>query len=159
MGEDVDLAVPIVLSLGLGALRVAAVRGGRIVLAEHEAASIRAVGGHTLLKHVAQTDAQLAARLSAQKSIAAASTFTSLKEAEDAVSAVMRTQRSAIAAWARTAGPKATQPFSMAMPRGVGRVLTRGVASPVAGKAVRVVLRKEAFNGKLYYVLTAYPAP
>ena len=56
-----------VLSRGLGALRVAAVRGDRIVLAEHEAASLRALGGHTLLKHVAQTDAQLAANFVAQK--------------------------------------------------------------------------------------------
>ncbi len=156
IGEDVDLAVPIVLSLGLGALRVAAVRGGRIVLAEHEAASLRAVGGHTLLKHVAQTDAQLAARLAARKGIAAASTFTSLKEAEDAVSAVMRTQRSAIVAWAKTPG-SLKEEFTLVTPKGVGRVLLRGASAPVPGRAVLVVLKKQAFNGKLYYILTAFP--
>ncbi len=160
IGEGVDLAVPIALSLGLGALRVAAVRGGRVVLAEHEAVTLRGVGGHTILKHVAQTDAQLAARLAAQARIPAASTFVSLVEAETAVSAVMRTQRAAIAAWARTAPAGARQAFTMAAPgAGVGRVLSRGAASPVAGRVIRMVLKKEAYNGKLYYILTAFPEP
>lgn len=157
IGEGVDLAVPIVLTLGVGAARLAAVRGGRVILAEHEAAAGARVGGHTLLKHVAQTDAQLAARLGAQRGIRAASTFASVAEAETAVSAVMRTQRAAITAWARTAAVGDRQAFVMAVARPVGRVFARGASSSVAGRAVRVVLKKEAFNGKLYYILTAFP--
>lgn len=40
---------------------------------------------------------------------------------------------------------------------GAGRVLIRGATSSVAGHTVRVVLKKEAFNGKLYHILTAFP--
>ena len=160
IGDGIDIAVPIALTLGVGAMRVAAIRGGRIVLAEHEAATLRGVGGHTIARHVAKTDAELAARLAAQRGIPAASTFVSVAEAETAVSTVLRSQRAAVAAWARTAAPGARQAFTMAAPgRGVGRVLARGAASPTIGATIRVVLKKEVFNGKLYYILTAFPEP
>lgn len=160
VGEGVDMAVPIALTLGLGAARLAAVRGGRIILAEHEAAVLRGVGGHTIARHVAQTDAQLAARLATSTRLSAVSTFGSLAEAETAISAVMRAQKGAITAWARTATVGSRQAFVAAAPRaGVGRVLVRGATSPVAGRTIRVVLKKEAFNGKLYYILTAFPEP
>ena len=159
IGEGVDMAVPIALSLGLGAARLAAVRGGRIVLAEHEAAAGSRLGGHTILKHIGQTDAQLAARLATSRA-PAISTFTTLAEAETAISMVLRTQRAAITAWARTAAVGRSQPFVAAASRGgVGRVLARDAASPVVGRSVRVVLKKEAFNGKLVYILTAFPIP
>ncbi len=80
-----------------------------------------------------------------------------MAEAETAVSGVMRAQRAAIANWARTAAVGDRQAFVMAVARPVGRVLARGAASPVAGRMVRVVLKKEAFNGKLNYILTAFP--
>ena len=161
IGEGVDAAVPIVLTLGAAAARLAAVRGGRIVLAEHEAATLRGVGGHTLAKHIAKTDAELAARLAAGQA-PAVSTFLSVAEAEQVISANMRANRAAIIAWAKTAGTagvRSTQEFDFAVARGIGKVLVRGATSPTVGRAVRVVLKKEAFNGKLYYILTAYPLP
>ncbi len=159
IGEDVDLAVPVALTLGLGALRVASVRSGRIVLAEHEATALRGAGGHTIARHVGQTDAQLAERLASTK-LKAVSTFVSLKEAEQAISVVVRTSRRPIATWARIAKVGDTLPIDLvAGGQGVGRVLIRGAATPVVGRSVRVVLRKQAFKGKLYYVLTAFPTP
>jgi hypothetical protein len=157
IGDDVDLAVPLVLSIGLGAVRVAAVRGGRVVLAEHEAATLRGVGGHTMARHVAQTDADLTRRLSATR-LGAVSTFTSLEEAEASIRDVLRVNRRAIIRWAKTAPPNNTEAFrAVAGSRGVGRVLVRGSANTVAGRGVKVVLKKEAYNGKLYYILTAHP--
>src|SRR3990172_7734572 len=82
IGTGVDIAVPLVLTFGLGAARIAAIRGGRIVLAEHEAAQGTRVGGHTLLKHVGRTEAELRARLLVRTNVPVASTFTSLEVAE-----------------------------------------------------------------------------
>lgn len=157
IGEGVDMTVPIALSFGLGAVRLIGVRGGRIVLAEHEALVGSRVGGHTILKHVGQTDAQLVARLATSRA-PAISTFNTIAEAETAVTSVMRVQRAQILAWARTTTLTPRQPFvGPAVAGGVGRVLVRGASSPVVGRAVRVVLKKEAFNGKLVYILTAFP--
>lgn len=161
IGEGVDAAVPIVLTLGVAATRLAAVRGGRIVLAEHEAATLKGVGGHTLAKHIAKTDAELAARL-ASGNAPAVSTFLSVAEAEQVISQAMRTNRAAIIAWAKTAGTagiSSTKEIDLAVARGVGKVLIRGAASPTPGSIVRVVLLKQPYNGKLYYILTAYPLP
>lgn len=49
------MAVPIALSLGLGAARVAAIRIGRIKLIEHESVTGLKPGGHTILKHVGKS--------------------------------------------------------------------------------------------------------
>ncbi len=157
IGEGIDVAVPVALSLGLAAARIVAVRSGRVVLAQHEAATLRGVGGHTIARHVGLTDAQLAARLASSR-IRAASTFVTLAEAEAAVSTVMRVNRVAIANWARSAAVGVKTPFAAAAPQGgVGRVLLRGATTSVPGRTITMVLKKEAFRGKLYYVLTAYP--
>jgi hypothetical protein len=82
IGAKVDMAVPIVVSIGLGAVRIAAVRFGRISLAEHEAAAGSRVGGHTIAKHVAKTEAELRARLAAEARRSVVSSFASLEVAE-----------------------------------------------------------------------------
>lgn len=134
-------------------------RGGRIVLAEHEAQTLRGVGGHTLARHIAKTDADLAARLASSR-ITAASTSSSIAEAERVISTTMFANRAAIIAWARSATPGAKQAFRLAAPRGgVGRVLIRGATTSTPGTVVNVVLKKEAYNGKLYYILTSFPEP
>jgi hypothetical protein len=159
IGENLDVAVPVALTLGLGAARLAAVRGGRIVLAEHEAAVGSKLGGHAILRHVGKTDAELANRL-AITTLKRVSTFASLQEAERAVTAVFRANRRQIVDWARTAQPFRTKEFTAAAPRGgVGRVLMRGSTATIVGKTVRVVFKKEVYRGKLYYVLTAFPEP
>ena len=57
-GIVLDVAVPLVVAGVVGAARVMSIRSGRIALAEHEA-----MGGHTILKHVGKTEAELRARL------------------------------------------------------------------------------------------------
>lgn len=50
IARGVDIVVPIALSGGLAAARIAAIRGGRVALIEHEAATGSRLGGHTILK-------------------------------------------------------------------------------------------------------------
>jgi hypothetical protein len=58
IGLAIDIAVPFALSAAMLAIRVAAVRTGRINLALHEAPAGSTVGGHTVLKHIGQTELQ-----------------------------------------------------------------------------------------------------
>ncbi len=80
-GVGLDVVVPISASIVLGAERVLAVRAGRISLAAEEAA-----GGHTILKHINQSEAALRARLVAEPKIPAAASWTSVSVAEDVIS-------------------------------------------------------------------------
>lgn len=157
IGEGVDMAIPIALSFGLGAVRVVGVRSGRIVLAEHEALAGSRIGGHTILKHIGQTDAQLAARLASRRYYKSISTFNTMAEAERAVSGVMRAHKATILAWTRLAYVGDTQQFTAAVSSGIGRVLVRGAAASTAGTAVRIVIKKETHGKLLWYVLTAFP--
>jgi len=153
IGDGVDLAVPLVVATGLAAARIATVRVGKISLAAHEAQ-----GGHTIAKHVARTEAQLRARLAAEPRIPAASTFKSLAQAEEAVSSCLKANKIQIANWASTTAPNARElrlVWSASNPIGHGVVRVTGKLTPMS--KVRVILRKKAINGKLYYILTAFP--
>lgn len=67
VGLTFDVAVPVALSLGAGAARIAAIRTGRIKLIQHESVTGHTPGGHAILKHIGKTQHELAARLKAQK--------------------------------------------------------------------------------------------
>lgn len=159
IGTGVDIAVPIVVTLGVGAARIAAVRYGRISLAEHEAAAGSRLGGHTILKHIGKTEPELRARLLAQRGIPAASTFKSLEVAERTLYEAMRANRAAIEAWARTAAPGAKQAFFYTAKESVGQGVVRATNTLVQMNKVRFVLKMEQYNGKLFYILTAFPEP
>lgn len=158
IGTGVDIAVPLVVTLGLGAARIAAVRGGRVILAEHEAAQGTRLGGHTILKHVGKTEAELRARLLAQTNMPVASTFTSLEVGEKTLYQGIRANAAAIEQWARFAAPGAKQPFFYTSRGGpVGFGVVRATNQLVQLSKVRFVLKMEQYNGKLYYILTAFP--
>jgi hypothetical protein len=157
IGLAVDIAVPLAMSAWLGAARLAAVRGGRIQLVEHEVQPGGRLGGHTIAKHVGRTEAQLRARLAAER-IPAASTFTNLRTAEDAISKVLRLESAAIKAWAHAPNPsklELTRDLGKAV--GMGVVRTTGQLSKMT--KVLIVLKYQAYNGKPYYILTAFPIP
>ncbi len=101
IGMWVDIAVPVVVSLGVGAARIVAVRSGRIILAEHEALAGSRVGGHTIFKHIGRTEPELRARLLAERGIPAASTFKSLAVAERVLFRAVQSNKAAITAWAK----------------------------------------------------------
>lgn len=157
VGTAVDIAVPLAVSAAVGAVRLASIRSGRISLAEHEAAAGSRLGGHTIAKHVGKTDAELRARLAAETRRQLVSTFDSLPAAERAIYRALRANKSAIEAWARNARPRETREFFFQANEVIGTVLVRATNHVHRARKVRVVLKLQEYNGKLYYVLTAFP--
>lgn len=153
IGLGADIAIPLIAG-GVGALRVIAVRRGAISLAAEEAA-----GGHTILKHVGRTEAQLRSRLAAEPKIPAASTFRTLADAEKHVGAAIKAHRAQIEAWAKTAanGNKLSfrHPFNVTIGEGV----VRSTGQLQQMSKVLVVLRRVQQNNRIYFVLTAFPVP
>ena len=154
IGLSLDIAVPFGLSGMLGAVRATSIRMGRIDLAMHEAKPGSRVGGHTLLKHVGKSEAELRARLVAEPGRARVSSFTNQRVAEQAISEVMRANAAQIANWARIGGR--LPPLTRQMGQPIGVVLARGAQKAVPGKTVVVLLRRQTYNGMPYYILTAY---
>lgn len=159
VGAGADIAVPLAVSLGFGAARIASIRAGRFKLIDHEAQAGSRVGGHTIFKHVGKTEAELRARLEAQRDIKAASTFRSLDVAERVTYQALRANRVAIEEWAKTAAIGRTAPFTFTAVEEIGEGVVRATGLLVKMKRVRVVLKMQAFKGKLYYVLTSFPVP
>jgi len=159
IGTGVDIAVPLIVSLGVGAARLAAVRVGRISLIEHEAVAGSRLGGHTMLKHIGKTEAEMRGRLFAQPRITAVSTFKTLEVAERTLYEAMKANRAAIEAWARAASPGATEAFYYMAASPVGQGVVRATNTMVQMNKVKFVLKMQQYNGKLYYILTAFPIP
>ena len=160
IGSTVDIAVPMFVGAWFAAVRVASVRAGAISLLQHEALTGSRAGGHTIFKHIGKTEAQLAARLAAERSLNVASSFTSLALAERVISAALRADRARVLHWARGAA-RAQAPLAVVHRAGtnVGVCLVRGTARAIPTQKLRVVLLLQAYNGMPYYVLTAYPIP
>jgi hypothetical protein len=135
---------------------VAAVRGGRIHLVQHEALPGSTLGGHTIAKHVGRTEQQLRARLAAEPQRKIVSTFTDLKTAEECISKVMRVNAPRIKAWAQSG----TNAKPLQLVEDVGRIAGFGVVrlsgQVVHLRKVQLVLKFQTYNGMPYYVLTAY---
>lgn len=115
-----------------------------------------AAGGHIVSRHVAQTGAQLATRLTNEPKISAASTFNTLAEAQKAVQAALTARATELGNWV-AAG--AHRDLVLQTVFNGGTVLQRVPAGqtpvPMVGTGVTVVLRG-AGNGT-YFLLTGYP--
>ncbi|CAN5278392.1 hypothetical protein BH11PSE9_BH11PSE9_33390 [soil metagenome] len=153
IGMGVDIGVPLLLGL-FGAVRIIAIRKGAISLAAEEAA-----GGHTILKHVGQTEAQLRARLAAETWVPTASTFHTLQDAQSVVGQALRANRATITAWAQSAQVGGRTRVVFDAGRVVGSGVTRSSNALVRMTRVRVVLKKVATPDRVYFVLTAFPIP
>lgn len=154
IGAIVDTAVPLLVAAGIGAARLLAVRVGVIDLAAEEAA-----GGHTIARHVARTEAELADRLVSQPRITAASSFRSLEEAETFTSRAIQQDIVGVRNWARGAPVGARYVIVKDMNEAVGYSLSRGSQAVQNVTRLRVVLEKVAIKDRLYFVLTSYPQP
>lgn len=158
MARNIGLSVDIGVSFGIAgmlkAVRVASVTAGRINLMHHEATVAGGLGGHTLLKHVGKTDAELRARLVRERSLPYASTFSDLRTAEVAISDVLRTERSRIKIWLSSGKSQLTLNGRSARP--IGRVLARSTGKIEIARGVTVVLIQKQYNGMPFYVLTAF---
>lgn len=122
-------------------------------LQAHESA-----GGHTILRHVGKTDAELAARLVKDTKISASSSFPDMATAERAVADVIKANQADIATW--LAGTKLRMPPIKAdVGYTVGRSLARGATTPVDVKSVLVILERDVTMPQGYKIITAYPKP
>lgn len=153
IGLTVDIGIPLLLGV-VGAARALAIRRGAIRLAAEEAA-----GGHTIARHVGRTEAQLRARLAAEPRILAATTFQTLSNAEKFVAEGLRANQAAITAWSKTAALGETKAFTHLAGKVVGFGVVRGASGAQQMTRLAVVIRKIQTNGKIYFVLTAYPKP
>ena len=160
IGMTVDIAVPFAVAGWVGAVRVAAIRAGRISLVQHEALAGSRLGGHTILKHVGKTEAELRARLMAERRIDAASSFTTLGHAERAISNGLRANKNLIQAWASSAG-MGNRTANLRLIHDVGSVI--GQTVPRLSNRLQqtsrivIVLKLETYNKMPYYILTAFP--
>lgn len=112
-------------------------------------------GGHTLSRHVARTDAELAERLERERNISAASTWTDRQTAEDTIGEALRAERGRVENWLRRGYPRANLALRYSAGRPIGRSLRRGESTPVTCTDAVIVLRAD--GAERFYVLTAYP--
>ena len=112
-------------------------------------------GGHTLSRHVARTDVELAERLEHERNISAASTWTDRETAEEAVAEALRAERERVKSWMRRGYPRANVALHYSAGRPIGRSLRRGESASVPCTDAVIVLRADGPDS--FYVLTAYP--
>jgi hypothetical protein len=106
---------------------------------------------------VAQTDAQLFARVSSQPTIRGASSFTNRTVAEFAIAEAIDVQFASIARWFKGKRNKLVLEESLAT--AVGRVLPRGATEFLNVSRVRVYLKRDSFFVTGYRIQTGYPIP
>jgi len=105
-----------------------------------------AMGGHTILKHVGLTDAELIARGKKQ-----ASTFKDLETAETLTRVNLRLNRAKIRAWLK--GDEFDLPVVSRAPANAGRIYVKATGEFIKPRRVRTVLFR---RGNGYYVHTSY---
>ncbi|HEU5268975.1 MAG TPA: RNase A-like domain-containing protein [Jatrophihabitans sp.] len=111
--------------------------------------------GHTILKHLGKTRAELVDRFRTEPELEWSSSFHDRQVAEAAIAAGLDNNRQAIRAWLRQ--PMQVLRFEIDIGTEVGRSIARD-GTMVGTSKLRVVLRKEdTMLG--YYIKTAYPTP
>lgn len=155
VGLAADLAVPLGFAAAVGAARVIAIRAGRIRLALHESATGRKPGGHTIRDHVGKNREQLLTRLLSNKSRMGAGSFTNIDVAERAITAALSANAANIRGWSHYSELKLTIDYVAGYK--VGSYIKRGSTELVSTSKLRLVLEYKPYNGKPYYLLTAFP--
>ncbi|WP_371419647.1 RNase A-like domain-containing protein [Pantoea sp. CCBC3-3-1] len=124
---------------------------------EHESATSFKPGGHTLSTHIGKSDSELLARFGTNKRLQLSTTFIDVRIAEDAISKALFANRSTIKTV--LAGGKHGARLTLRHPVGkiVGYGFKRGSDRRIVMTNVRVVIEFQKYNGKLYYILTAFP--
>lgn len=159
VGLTVDIAIPMAFALAAGAERVIAVRAGRFKIAEHESLSGRAPGGHTIERHIGKSPDELRERLVREPRLEESSSFKSLSDAESVISRVLADNKNQITMWVKNVPPgmRARMRLSRRFAHPTGIMVRRANQETVACYSVRVVIDFSTFNGKPYFILTAFP--
>lgn len=159
IGMSVDIAVPAAFGFSIGALRCKAVRSGQFKLAEHEAVAgaKKLGGGHTIAKHVGKSDEEMLVRLGSSLDAKQVSSFVTLEQAEKFISAGLKTNKLKIMYWFRIKKDEQILELSYRAATIVGYGFRKGISGKLSTSIVRIVLRRKFYNGKPYFILTAYP--
>jgi len=112
-------------------------------------------GGHTLSRHVGRGDDELRSRLSAERGISAASTFTNRETAERVVASALVRESERIDRWLARGGGNLALDYRGAPGEIVGRTLARGERLPRPARDARIVLGRRRDGS--FRVVTAYP--
>lgn len=165
--DQIGIAVDVVIPFSVaGAARVASVRMGQVNLMKHEAIKGFKGGGHTLKKHTGKSFDSLSIKIDhglKSKTLDAksfASSFTSIGIAERAVSQTIKANSSFIRRWAKntSAGGKSNLlRIEHTSKNNIGIVVSAANKEVFETKRLRVILLKEKFNNRPYYIVTAYP--
>ncbi|MEB6561178.1 hypothetical protein MXL17_10090 [Klebsiella aerogenes] len=157
IGLTVDIAAPAAFGLALGAARVAYVRAGNFRIIEHEAVRPVKIGGHTLSKHVSISEKELLERLALSPQMRSVSSFYSVQHAEKAISSALKANKLKVVYWANSGA--GSRPLELTYKTGsaIGYGFRQGLNVKETSYTVRVVLLKQVYQGKPYYVLTSYP--
>ncbi|MGF6982232.1 hypothetical protein F0160_31135 [Paraburkholderia sp. JPY303] len=142
IGVSLDIAVPFGLIGSIKAARVARITMGRISLDAHEATAGSRIGGHTKLKHVGRTEAQLRERLRLESERRVVSSFRDLAAAEWAISKVMESNTPKIRNWARS-NPRRDLVLYQDVGMNVGYGVIRATGELKQMSTVQVVFRFE----------------
>ncbi|WP_387465290.1 RNase A-like domain-containing protein [Photorhabdus sp. RM323S] len=158
IGLTVDIAVPLSFASIVGAVRVASIRVGRIKLIEHESETGLKPGGHTLAKHVGLSEQELRDRiLNSKGRLREVSTFYNQDVAEKVISKALKNNQIKITTLLKHTPKGVKQEIEYVSSTPVGFGLINGSKNIQKLYKVRVVLTHSEFNGKLYYILTAFP--
>ncbi|EOY5742883.1 RNase A-like domain-containing protein [Enterobacter ludwigii] len=155
VGVTFDIAVPFAFAGALGAARVGSVYSGRVRLLEHEGGKL----GHTIARHVGKTPEQLKARFLEPRAPVASSSFFNIRQAELVISEVLTVKKSQIEAALKYSNARTTLAYAHNFRLPVGYFVEKGSDTVRKVYGVRLVIRPTTYNGKLYYIVTAYPIP
>lgn len=124
----------------------------------HDLDRDEALGGHTIERHTGKSDEELALRLSRERHISAASTYTDVETARRVVAAAIEQSKDRLDVWARRSGarPNLVLNYVQRGGRPIGRVLARGERVSRSCMRALVVIRWHQRRGT-WYVLTSYP--
>ncbi len=114
-------------------------------------------GGHTLLKHVNVTDADLGARLGVQTFIPAAGRFLNRATAESSISVALDANYLQIQNWLANGAPLQDAAFFYTFRSPIGVSWVRGAAGVVPASKIRVVLRPDSSFPGGFRIYTSYP--
>lgn len=112
------------------------------------------LGGHTIERHVAKSEAYLRNRLNTSN-ISAASTFYELNQAGQVIVNCINANSSKVNSWKNSSSSRLTLYYTHH--RNIGKVLRRGASSSVPSKKFIAVLQKKSNAPNGYYLLTSYP--
>ena len=113
--------------------------------------------GHTLLRHVGLTEAQLAARLAAKRGLPAASSFTNRAAAEQGITAAIQANQSNISTWLASGGASLEFSYNAGLPLGI--YLARGAPSAISASRVTATLLRDPASSMGYRILRGFLNP